>query len=340
MMEQSESPSSRTSFIEESFTGGEQPVPKEDRDYYSVLEVPTNATQEHLGGSYNRIYNRMIALQHNSVQSEGAAANFRELTEAYEVLSDPIKRRAYDKIHLPAVAPQESMVGRAFAIVSRFSAPITSGTTGGTVGTGAGATPSTSGLSAEVLDAVEILCQQGGIEGSGPPMDPRVGELAWGTGVDGRVDRQAASFYRLSVSSEDVDNGFLIHCKSVSKDKFKLVMFDSGGTLLCKEECTRGSDKQSTEATLHFLSSKIVNKGSNSTELEGEEGDLPALAPKESNLTEKMVSVTSSKRTLSAGQYLLCVYGENLMVKSNYSLIAVMAKNDATEVRNILHIII
>lgn len=345
-MEHTESPSSRSSLADESTEAADKGTLRIERDYYVVLEVPPNASGEHIGVSFNRIYNQMIALQHSGPQTEDAAASFKELTEAYEVLRDPSKRKIYDKRNQPLPPPQpESIVGRAFgAIVSRFGAPTTS------------TTASSSGVAADVLDTVGILCQQGGIEGKGPPMDPRVGEISWGVGIEGKVDRQAACYYRLSVTSDDVDNGFIIHCKSAGKDKFKVMMFESSGRLLYKEECSRSADKQSTEATLFFVSYDVINpevkssyQPSSPTQQDstfsnfgsGHEGDsTPSPTEKRdvdreaphSGISNRIDSIIGPKRSVTAGQYLIIVYGDNIMVKTSFSLVAVMARNEAPEV--------
>ena len=349
MMEQLESTSSRSSIslIEESSTIPEKAVAPAIRDYYTILEVPSNASGEHIGVSFNRIYNQMIALQHSGPQTDEAAASFKELTEAYDVLSDPTRRRAYDRRNQPVPNAQpDSIVGRAFgAIASRFGAP-------------AASSAPTSGLPADVLDAVAIMCQHGGIEGQGPPMDPRVNELSWGTAAEAKVDRQAACYYRISISRDDIDNGFIIHCKSASKDKFKLVMFDSSGRLLYKEESSRSAYKPNTETTLFFVSYDLVNENgsmhqpsspispaADSPTLEGGHGSEPNSPIAERKdiegdridaphrpVSDKIDALICPKRSVAAGQYLLVVFGDNLIAKSSFSLVAVMALNSAPEV--------
>lgn len=339
-MEQSESPSTRSSFNDDHRVGGDKIV----RDFYAVLEVPPNASGEHVGVSFNRLYNQMVALQHSGPQTDEATASFKELNEAYEVLSDPVKRRAYDKRNLPTTqASSDSIVGRAFgAIASRFGTPAAST---------AGPSP---GLPQDILDTIGIMCQQGGIEGSAPPMDPRIGDIRWGVGIESKVDRQAACYYRLSVTSDDVENGFIVHCKSANKDKFKLVMFDSNGGFLYKEESSRGT-KQSTEATLFFVSYDTYNADSDASyqpvsqlrsDSEGHQGSAHGNDPNISQekwsrerdissnipMSDKIDSAIRQKNTVGAGQYLVCVYGDNIMVKTSFSLIAVRAKNDASEV--------
>ncbi len=66
------------------------------RDYYEVLGVSKNATDEELKKAY-----RKLAKQYhpdaNPDNKEEAEKKFKELNEAYEVLSDSQKRRMYDQ---------------------------------------------------------------------------------------------------------------------------------------------------------------------------------------------------------------------------------------------------
>lgn len=65
------------------------------RCFYEVLGVAKNASEEHLKKSY-----RTLAMKHHpdrNVGDEEAARNFKEVAEAYAVLSDPDKRQVYDR---------------------------------------------------------------------------------------------------------------------------------------------------------------------------------------------------------------------------------------------------
>lgn len=66
------------------------------RDYYEVLGVNKNATDEELKKTY-----RKLAKQYhpdaNIDNKEAAEAKFKEVSEAYEVLSDKQKRQMYDQ---------------------------------------------------------------------------------------------------------------------------------------------------------------------------------------------------------------------------------------------------
>jgi len=63
------------------------------KDYYEILGVPRNATQEEI----KRAYRRLVLKYHpDRNKSKEAEEKFKEINEAYAVLSDPEKRRQYD----------------------------------------------------------------------------------------------------------------------------------------------------------------------------------------------------------------------------------------------------
>ncbi|MET0383163.1 MAG: molecular chaperone DnaJ [Burkholderiaceae bacterium] len=75
------------------------------RDYYDVLGVPKNASDDDIKKAY-----RKLAMKHHPDRNQGdnakaAEEKFKEAKEAYEMLSDPQKKAAYDQYGHAGVDP-------------------------------------------------------------------------------------------------------------------------------------------------------------------------------------------------------------------------------------------
>src|ERR1700758_2414783 len=66
------------------------------KDYYEVLETPRTATEDEIRKAY-----RTLARKYHPDVNPGdksAEDRFKEINEAYDVLSDPEKRKRYDEL--------------------------------------------------------------------------------------------------------------------------------------------------------------------------------------------------------------------------------------------------
>jgi len=66
-------------------------------DYYKILEVHPEASDEVIKKAYQTLAQRYHPDRHSTARKKWAEEHFKDLSEAYQVLSDPIKRKEYDR---------------------------------------------------------------------------------------------------------------------------------------------------------------------------------------------------------------------------------------------------
>ena len=78
------------------------------KDLYRILELPTNANGATIDKSYRR-----LAFRHHPDRNRGdpnSEATFRDIAEAYAILSDPPKRSIYDKFGYETVSESNEAI--------------------------------------------------------------------------------------------------------------------------------------------------------------------------------------------------------------------------------------
>ena len=76
------------------------------RDYYEILGVEKTATADEIKKAYRKLAKKYHP-DANSDNKEEAEKKFKEIAEAYEVLSDDTKRKQYDNLRTCRNWPEE-----------------------------------------------------------------------------------------------------------------------------------------------------------------------------------------------------------------------------------------
>lgn len=92
----------------------------EKRDYYEILGVSRNATPEEIKKAYRKLALQYHPDKHPPEKRKWAEEKFKEISEAYEVLMDPEKRRLYDMYGHEGVSPTFKEGGFSWQDFSHF----------------------------------------------------------------------------------------------------------------------------------------------------------------------------------------------------------------------------
>lgn len=303
--------------------------------------LPVGVTRDASEKQINIAFKKLALKYHpdRNVDDEYAAVKFKAVNDAFHVLNDPIKRRAYDQRYEKTSPSTSTDV----ALSSGSDVATTEGNSLTGIGRVFGAVISRFGIntqiSQDIMATAQAICRNGGIEGGGPPLDQRVSDLPWGWAAEAKVDRQTAAYYRLTADPQHTEIGFIIHGRSVSKGKFKMVLFDKDGTVMHQVDSSKDKDANYTQATFFFTNFDTYHLGEATTVAPpAQQSPLLAAAEKDKSyppVLSRLETFTHSSRKIASGQYLLCVYGDNLFGKTAFSIIAVPAKMDSPEVRGL-----
>ncbi|CAD5112106.1 DgyrCDS1348 [Dimorphilus gyrociliatus] len=85
-------------------------MPFAAEDYYSILQISRSANEADIRKAYRKLALRWHP-DKNPDKKEEAEKRFKEISEAYEILSDPQKRSVYDKYGKEGLSGQGSNMG-------------------------------------------------------------------------------------------------------------------------------------------------------------------------------------------------------------------------------------